>query len=511
MNNRITQTCFAILILIGLMAPAQAQLNHIHSQNLGMGGSGTAFTTDYHAIFINPANQMFNDRGTRFSFGMAGFGMGVGGPIVNIGVYNDYFTTGRTIDAATSVELTDAWFGNGSNAKGSLGMNLDLVPLGFSFRTPTQAFGFAVRTRFMNTFEMNKGMLQLGLTGFSSEVFSDFMQVNTSMDVLNSMEFAFSYARKVWESDFFYYPGKHTLYAGITPVFAMSYGYASFSMDSDLRIRANEQDLTHNYSISFETVGDLSKSIQQFLDDKDSAEDPTEINLNDYLDSGFDDLGSVQGSGMKFNAGLTYEWDRGEIAPDRFFGQGRNIIRVSLTAHDIGAIAYNNNPMTFTSSGTFQWDGIDLDQDRIDRDFDGDRNEYINYVLTDSLVNEVYFNFSERNDGTIRQTTTPSLTLGMAYNYGRASAVFDFSKGFNNRGIHSERVMSSIGGQYLIIGAIPVRFGMRLGGFTSPLYSFGTGLSLRNFEFSVGAMTRSSSGSRGNAIMFAWSGLHVRF
>lgn len=499
------------ILLFGITLQSEAQINHINAQNLGMGGAGTAFTHDYNAVFLNPANLMFNDRNTTMSFGFFGGGIGAGGPVFNLGVYNDYFTSGRTIDATTSVELTDIWFGDGTNASGSLGTHFDIVPVGFSIRTPNQAFGVAFRSRFNNTNEMDKGMVKLGLSGFDSDIFSSFTPVNVSTDVMSTAEIAVSYARKLWEKENFYFSGTHKLYAGISPVYVMGFGYTSFSMDSELRIRDQEEDLTHNYTITMQTVGQLSDEIQRFVDDVASSENSSDLNFGDYLSDGFGDINSMMASGININMGLTYEWDRGEIAPSSFLGSGRSIVRISLTAQDLGAITFDNNAREFTSSGSFHWEGFDFDQERIDNDFNGERSEYIEYVLTDSLVNEVYLNFTGRDVDQFTRRLSPTVTLGSAVTYGRASAVLDIGKGFNDRGIQNDGMFLSLGGEYRIADIIPIRAGLRLGGFTSNLYSFGTGLSLRNLELSFGTMTRPSSGDRGNAMLFAWSGLNLKF
>ncbi len=510
MTRFLRNTGLALITTLIATGLSFAQVNNINSVNTGMGGGGTAFTSGHHAIFLNPANMMVNNRDTRLSFGLMGFGTGIGGPLVNIGVYNDYFTTGRLLDTATSLELSNVWFGEEIDARSSLGFYMDITPIAASYRANKSAFGFAARTRVFNRFEINKGMLQLGLTGFSSDTFSDFVPVGSSLEIMATTELAFSYARQVWQSNRFLIDGTHTVYAGVSPVLVLGQGYLGFEMDSDLRIREAEGDLTHRFDISMRTVGELSNSMQAFVDARNAAENPSDVDISDYLDDGFSDAGSVLGTAFKFNIGATYEWDRGEIARTPILGSGKNIIRMSVSLQDMGSITFDNTKR-FSSNGTLDWNGIDLDQDRIDRDFDGERGDYIDYVLTDSLASDIYFNFQSEDASSFSMQSTPTFTVGFAYIYGRASAVLDFGKGYSDHGFHNDRAFMTLGGEYRIIDIIPIRFGMRTGGYTETLYSFGTGLSLKNFEFSVGAMTRSESGDRGTALAFAWSGIQLRF
>lgn len=501
------------LAFIALVLQSQvvdAQINHIHSQNIGMGGSATAYTQNYQAIFTNPANLMFNDRDTQASFGFSGIGVGIGGPLANISLYNEYFTTGRHIQSDKAIEISERWFGSDPNSFSRLGSQVDVVPLGLHARIGDQAFGFAVRSRVISSVEMNQGLSLLGLTGFNSDIFEDFVPVSTVGEVISTVEVAFSYARKIWESDFFILPGSHSLHAGVTPVYVMGMGYASFGMESNLRIRELEEDLTHEYDIFLNTTGSLSAEIDRYVRDVDDAQNSQGISFGSYLGDGLAGLGSPQARGLQFNFGLTYEWNRGEIAPSDFWGNGQNILRLSLTTKDIGSLNFTDDPRNFSSNGTLQWNGINIDRERIDNEFNGSRSDYISYVLTDSLANEVYLDFQSESVNGFRVQTNPAVNLGAAYTYGRATAVFDIGKGFSNTGMINNRVYAAFGGEYLLIDKIPIRAGIRTGGFNSTLYSFGTGVNLRQFEFSVGAMSRPNSGSRGNAIVFAWSGFQFR-
>jgi hypothetical protein len=93
---------------------------------------------------------------------------------------------------------------------------------------------------------------------------------------------------------------------------------------------------------------------------------------------------------------------------------------------------------------------------------------------------------------------------------GRLGLMLDVGKGLNDNGVNSTDMYMALGSEYRFFGFIPLRVGMRTGGYSSTTYHFGTGLEFKHFEFSFGAASSSTS-EKGAGISTAFSGLVFHF
>jgi len=87
----------------------------------------------------------------------------------------------------------------------------------------------------------------------------------------------------------------------------------------------------------------------------------------------------------------------------------------------------------------------------------------------------------------------------------------DIGKGMNDRANNSSSAFFGLGAEFRLLNALPIRVGMRSGGSTSSAYTFGTGLNLRNFEFTLSLLTVPNSEANGSGLSMAMSGFVIRF
>jgi hypothetical protein len=103
-----------------------------------------------------------------------------------------------------------------------------------------------------------------------------------------------------------------------------------------------------------------------------------------------------------------------------------------------------------------------------------------------------------------------TMNLGTQLRMGRFALMLDVGKGLNDVGMNSTNMYMALGTEYRFFGFLPLRVGIRTGGNTNTTYHFGTGLEFRNFEFSFGAASSTSS-EKGAGISTAFSGLVFHF
>lgn len=505
---------FATIFLIaGVMQTAYGQGMHTTSASMALGGGGGAYINGYHANFINPANLMLPDRNTRTTLGvLGGLNTSAGGRLANIGLYNQHFTKGEIIDTERALKIADDWFGNGSGSYASVGLDVSVVPIGFSHRRDRMAFGSAVRVRSMAATGMSKGLFELALTGLDSDVFSDGKAVNMNMEMMAMTEWSAGFAMEVWRNQQSVEPGMMRLFAGVAPKLLFGMGYANLALESVLTVKGDETEssILHDFDYRIQTIGNLSDDMLAYYEERRLNENRDAI-LSDFVTGdSFGDMGSIHGMGMGLDIGVTGEWYIRDISLP-VIGSGPQILRASISLTDIGGINYRKNPGDFRAKNTFLWDGLNIDFEYIDEEHDGDITNYYEFVLEDSIGSDIYGNFAPVETNNHRVGLTPIINIGGALSMGKLGVMMDIGKGWNRRGINSRRMYMALGTEYYPVDFIPIRLGMRMGGYSGVNLSFGTGVELKNFEFTAGIMRTPSSRRSGINLSAAWSGFIVRF
>ncbi|MDG5767179.1 DUF5723 family protein [Balneolales bacterium ANBcel1] len=518
MNNKVISGSLASLMFFFMLfsggQQANAQGMHVTASNLALGGGGSAYMTGYHANFVNPANLMLPDNNRRLTIGiLGGLSTGAGGGLVNISMYNRHFTNGDLITATDAMSIADDWFGSGSDAMQNIGFSVGVVPLGASYRREdlNMAFSSAVRVRAMNTSGMSRGFFELALTGLNSQVFAEQRSVSLNTEFLTFAEWSFGFAMEVWRNQDEFTPGSQRVYAGAAPKILFGMDYAKISFASGLQVIGGDDPMVlHDFDYYIETTGSLTEELDDYYQDRRVLGDD-DAQLGEYLnDDSFFSGGSFHGYGFALDLGGTWEWYMRDVSIP-VIGSGPQILRASLSITDVGGINFRDNAGRFRAEDTFLWEGASVNFDLIDAEYDGKLSNYFEYVLEDSIGNDIYANFSPDDVSSHRVGLTPMINVGGALTMGRLDVMMDIGKGMNSRGVNSNRLYTALGTEYRLLNVIPLRMGMRLGGYSAMNLSFGTGINLPGFEFSVGMMTTPNSNRGGANIAAAWSGFVMRF
>lgn len=502
----------AVVLSLACTTFVQAQGMHTTARNIGLGGGGGAYMTGYHANFINPANLMLPDRDRKVTVGvLGGFSTGVGGGMANIGLYNKHFTNGDVIDLRKALEISDEWFGSSADAMNYLAFNVNVVPLGISYRRDNMAFSVALRSRVMTTTGLSKGLFELALTGLNSESFGQPKNVSLTNELLVTNELSFGYAMEVWRSTRDFEPGTMRVFAGVAPKIMFGMGYSKVGLESTLQVTGQDTDrrIIHDFEYYVLTIGNLTDGFDDYYQER-RVRNNKDADFGDYVDDdSFSDLGGVMGTGLGFDLGATFEWYIQDVNYP-VIGSGPQILRASLSLVDLGSIGFDTNAGEFRAVNTFTWEGLDIDFDRINEEYE-DLDDYFDYVLEDSIASDIYGNFSPRVVSSHNVTMNPLFNLGTSLTMGKLGVMMDIGKGYNNRGINSTRMYMALGTEYNLVNVIPIRLGVRMGGYSAASYSFGTGLNFKSFEFTLAMMGSRDSSNGGLNVMAGWSGLVFRF
>lgn len=494
-GKRFLSLFIAVVVAGSWVGQAEAQSGHFSAATLGMGGTGTAYLDTYHANFVNPANLMLNsETKPSVSVGLVGgISATAGGSLLNISAYNKYFTTGEVVDVDKAL---DDWFGTNQANKRRVGIELDVIPLGGSWRGEEMSFSLAFRNRTLINSSVNRGYSELILGGLSEERFGDPTPVNFSSDLLMFSEVSAGFSMQVMELPSLLGIGENVrVYAGAAPKYIVPHYTSGIDFNSILEVTQSE--VVHDFAYTFQTVGVLTKQFQDYHDASQS--DNFNGTLGDFVEPDASDLTEVQGSGYGIDLGGTIEMDlAGPLANFFSWAKGEKKLRVGLSVSDIGSITYDNNAGSFSADRTFTWDGIDFE--------DG-----FGEAFTDSVSKEIYLNYEPGSKQSIDKKLPTKVHFGTHLQAGKLSFAVDLTKGVNEAGMNTSRVAAGVGAEYKLLNFIPLRAGYRTGGLTSSSVTAGTGLEFRNFEFTVGALIVPDSQNRGTSYGGAWSGLLFRF
>lgn len=499
-----------LLLMLVLGGEATGQAFYHNARNMGMGGGGTAYMSGYSANFVNPANLLLDQQGTRLEVGLlGGLSAGAGGSLANISVYNQYMTRGLLLDGPSAHDMANDWIGLSPRASGRIGAQFDMVPVGASYRiNERMAASMALRYRVMGGTELSKGLFQLAFRGLDDEVFGDPREVGFSFEAYNLAEISVGLSREVWHDE----AEGMRIMAGAAPKLLMGMNYAQATFDSQLQVLEDQQGIIHDFSYSLRSAGEVTGQLQQYHNLHQEGEDP---DLFDMISDGLDQAGDnpvdqvigARAIGLGLDLGATMMWDL--VQPIAFLPQGDGqTLYASLSVTDIGGLTFSGSDAgVFGNEGVFEWEGADIDLERMEEDH-GDFSGFIDH-LADSIANK--YTDIQPTGSEFSVGLTPMLNIGAALQADNLLLSADFNQGLNERGTNAQSLSMSLGAEYAIAGMVPVRGGLRMGGASSQALTLGTGLRLRNFEFTFSAMATPASGSRGSHAAGAWSGLVFRF
>ncbi|MEO1022392.1 MAG: DUF5723 family protein [Bacteroidota bacterium] len=503
---KITLILFALLLSSSSLF---AQGRHYNSRSLGMGGGGTAYVNGYDANFINPANLMLKNHRNNTQIGILPFGLQSGGTLANLSVYNEYFTDGLSLSfldqsgqPGLGQQALNDWFGSSSSNTRELSTTISTIGLGVSHRGKKQAFSLAVRSRFDIQTTLNKGLAELAVYGLDSRHFSDGVPVNFEFTGAGFTEVSVGYARQVLALPNLLFARNIKVFAGVAPKYIVGLQAGTAQLTSDLTVATGGSEIDHQFSYTGTFYGDLADEFRSYADARNAAiladQDTPDFEVFDNYDGG--DVGTV-GSGFGVDLGATATMDiSGVPLLPGFLGKKKTLI-LSMSVTDLGAVTFDDRPTNIAADGVFEFRGA-TGSETIEDYFDN---------LADSLENDVYGGFTAENGEELEYELPGMYNFGAALTTGKFTTSVDYGFGFNGNGVNSRRSVLNLGLEYRFFNFLPIRTGMRVGGFSSTAYSFGTGLDLRFLEFSFSVANVGNSENNGSAGAVAFSGLVFRF
>lgn len=474
----VTTRSATLLLLFGLASflhsttrTSAAQLLPYSVASLGTGGAGPSSVRDHDAIFMNPANLVYDDRGGRVVMSFLPVHVSGGGNLAQFGFYNEGLQ-GGTMTESRKRELLDEWFGPaGRNAMRYVGVSAAVVPFAIAVRGANWGAGFAAQVRTHNRMGINRGLLDLALIGLEEE---RSVPLDGEIQGMNTVHLALAYSRR--------FPA-HRLAVGVAPRLILGTSFAQGTMHSTVDVL--EGALVHHFDYTLRAAGTFGRDMLDRFEPV-RATQPVQHSAGNPF-------GSVAGKGGGVDLGANYE-------------MGSNVsVAASLT--DLGFVHWNADARRVTPiNSEFRFEGIDLDLERISDEFEGSLGNYVSHVM-DSLADDAYGKV-EREDVSFTTFTPAAFHAGgtMYFNNHLGALSAGTSVPLNRAsGNMTRRPAVYLGLEYRLGRryGIPLRAGVRAGGMSAVSTAVGIGIHTPLWEFALSAAVTPSSEAVGGGMQVA--------
>jgi hypothetical protein len=430
-----------------------------------MSGAAASGSRGTEALYSNPANLTVGEQNHRLEIRLLDMRVQAGGSLLQFNHYNDTFTSGTLLSRETVDATLDDWFGGEQRTTVA---HVSLVPVAAAYRPAgaNWAAGGGLRVRTTATSGLNRGLFDLLLrgTGQSRSIPIDGRyRAYSTLDLTGAFSYRFE---------------SLGLSVGAAPRFIVGMGFADGTLTSTLDVQ--EQALVHTFDYTARAAGAPSTSVYDTFNAFEA--DP----LGGTTSGG----SSPAGYGAGLDVGGTYT-----VRPD---------LQVSLSVTDLGFVQWTREAQTVTpANNAFRFDGVSLNVDRINDEYDGDVGAYLEHKV-DSLARGAYEDVTRSRESFATGLPT-ALHVGSVWTLldGSAAVNAGVSAGLNDRaGAVAATPVMHVGGEYEL-GPVPLRAGARVFGSRAATLSFGTGLHLGGYAFDLGASVTPSSSTLGAGARYA--------
>lgn len=410
-------------------------------KTVGMGRAFVASSRGLDAVGLNPANLALDDRNATMTINIVPLGLSVGSDLINLKIYNDFFTGVETINPVTGNKETVGRELSEQDKQDILGLfpsgiartqfSLETSPVGLSFQVGSFGFALVPSVQTVFNFDMPEGYLKFLLNGLKAEG-STYDLSGTAINASSVGEVNFSAAYLVP----FNTPQIDEVTVGVGVKYLLGLGYiitdkykSSISNTPFNTTTTNTGSNLINLNANFDFL--------QFT----ATPDP-------------DSPGPV-GSGLGFDVGVS--------------GLVYSSVRVGLSVTDIGSIKWDKRTKAVIGSANLNIEGIaeKSAQDSLSNAFKGKTIDTTGFEF--DLPTAFHAGIAVQMDDVFEDLPF------------RWMVAADMHLGFNEVAGNTKLAQFSIGTELdPLAGWLPLRTGIMIGGRERFAWSMGFGIHLAN-------------------------------
>lgn len=442
-----------LLLLAWGLQPASVQAQPTGIRALSMGG-GLSAVNGHNALYAHPA-RLLQD-GHRRALTLGAFQGRLGGDLLRYGPYEEVFVTDAVpSEAVISQALTD-WFGGETRGVGTV---VQATPVAFTWQRAdsSRGLGIALRFRSFASSRTDEGIVDLLLRGTQTD---RTVPLNGGYQTFSVAELVFGVSQRITDR----------LTVGVAPALLLGTGYA----DADLTSTLDVQDgvLTHQFDYEARAAGAFSSDVYDTFDAFSS--DPFE-----QVDTP-SPLGEQSGLGLGLTVSATYRW--------------RPTLTVDASLMDLGGLRWSGNAQVVTPvANQFRFEGIELNIQELNDEFDGNVDDYVEDKL-DAQARNAYEDVNRASDGFATSLPTTAHVGATWVPLDWTTVVGGLSMGLAGRKELAPRTPAlHVGTEMRPLRVLPLRGGVRLGGNRAAMLSLGTGVDTRRYSIGIGVAFSPSS------------------
>lgn len=460
--------CFLAVGALGLasgLPSAHAQSGARSQWAISTGGGAAATSPPTAALYTNPAHLGIGASASPLEIRLLDVRTSTGGDLVQFDRYRSTFgSQAGTLTDAEETRVLDEWFGGGRR---SIDTYTEVMPFAIAYQPQGNqwAFGLGLRARVQSEVETDRGLFDLFLVGADSNrtvPVNGRYRGSSTVDLTGTVSYSFE---------------SIPLSIGVSPRLILGTQYADGTLNSTATV--SDSVLTHQFDYTARAAGPPSREVYDTFNA--FGADPLR-GVSSELG------GEIAGIGAGVDIGAVYEVQSG--------------LFVSASLTDLGMIQWSRDAQTTTpTEDEFRFDGVELNLDRLENEFDGDIGNYVEHQV-DSLARAAYQDVDRD-----RSAFTVGLPTALHVNGTWSRDAFTLNGGAtvglnSAAGAVSAQPAAHLGGE-LRLGPIPLRAGVRLGGPQAVTLAGGIGLHAGGYRFDVGISATPSTSTLGSGGRYA--------
>lgn len=481
---------FFFTLIMLLSNTALAQISYT-PESMGLGGGGTAYVTDYEALFINPANIHLRERTYRVQISALESGAYLDSPLrirnghdriqlfeqtMNFAENSEFTFTGDQRD-----KLISRYFNNDRPDR-QLQSSSVINWLGIKWFGEEKSYGLALRTRQSSRYVIGRGFYDSDPIETGN---GDLINHSLSHQYQTLHELSFGYSESLSFLSGLV-PQISTFIIGIAPKIVVA--GSGFSTDYTNRFTRNSagSPWQNERSYRFSSSGEFSSYAETLAGGADPfAGANSTISLRDLM--------NPSGIGGAIDLGITYLFTfgddlsllrRGEEATEKS-------LRLSFSITDLGLIHYFEDP--YRTETNFEVDDVPEPGPVSDQYFVGSLLQDFSF-LSEQQNGRHPLSFAENPDRSGYQELLPTaVQTGVLFQINRVKMMGDFRLGLTDNAFHTTKLTSYIGTEIRPLPFLPIRAGTRLATDLPGYYSFGAGIETGYFDIDAAVQFRSTS------------------
>lgn len=493
------------MIFLPVYTKAQIALT---TENMALGGGGTAYLTGFESLFVNPANLYIQEKNYRYQISLLQGGVYHDTllPIKNnINRFESYSDQLKIVNDESALEnigsseyetlLNRNYPGN--NTKREFLTENDFYWLGLKWVRPKRSYAISLRSRYASRYELGKGLFSNLPVEKSGE---SVIEKSFSQKTQILHEISFGYAESFTYLNGLL-PQLSEFIIGIAPKIVFS--GSSLETNYTNRYERSAESSVWNQTTGFDqkTSGAFSESVEPLLESG---------NLSTLNNQSFTELFNPSGVGFGLDIGITYLITFGDdLSVLRQQNEPtKKSLRLSLSVTDLGGVYQYQSPLDYSTNNAERLTSqIEPVSDKL---YEGAPNEHYYFLSQFDDFNNLRFDSSSSRSFELLLPT--SIQAGALFQYQRIKLVGDFSYSLSDTPFNHQGLASYLGIELQPLPFLPIRAGTRFAREMGGYYSFGTGLQTSRFDLNLSLLLKSRKiGPTSEILGISLLGLKVYF